>query len=408
MSAAKQAEGAVLGFADIAAAHARIAPNIVRTPTVASHTLSRLTGASISLKLENLQAIGSFKERGAANRLSLLSEAERARGVIAVSAGNHAQGVARHASLLGIDAVIVMPSQTPVAKVARTRSWGARVVLAGETLADAFTHAAELQAREGRVLIHPYDDPAVIAGQGTFAVELLEDAGPLDALVVPIGGGGLISGCAIAAAHLQPDLELIGVQVEAYASLAGFPGAETAARGGGTIAEGIAVTQVGRHCMDALTDRLSRVFVVSELEVESAITTLAEGAKQVGEGAAASALAAVIANPAYFRGKRVALPVTGGNIGTRILANTLLRSLHRDGRLLRLVLEIPDRPGVLADIAAIIGGVGGNIIEVGHQRLFAAPSVQTADLELMIEARDADHAHEIQALLAARYKVRRS
>ncbi|AQS87565.1 threonine dehydratase [Neoasaia chiangmaiensis NBRC 101099] len=394
-------------FADIAAAHARIAPRIVRSPTLPCPALSKLTGAEIWLKLENLQAIASFKERGAANKLALLTEEERARGVIAVSAGNHAQGVARHASLLGIDATIVMPRFTPTAKVERTRGWGANVVTEGEDFAAASLVAEEIRRRENRVLVHPFNDPAVMAGQGTFGIELLEDAPELDALVLPIGGGGLISGTAIAAAHMRPGLDIYGVQVESHASLSAFPQAPVDVRGGSTIAEGIAVTTLGDQCYEAARPHLSGVLVVTELQVESAIALLAEHAKQVSEGAGAAALAAVMAYPDIFQGKRLALPISGGNIGTRILANTLLRALRRDGRLLSLILQIPDRPGVLADIATRIGNAGGNIIEVSHQRLFAAPSVQTAELEIMVEARDSRHADAIEADLRAHYVLTR-
>jgi threonine dehydratase len=327
--------------------------------------------------------------------------------VIAVSAGNHAQGVARHASLLGIDAVIVMPRFTPASKVTRTESWGARVVLEGNNFAEASLFAADLQQRDGRVFIHPYDDDAVMAGQGTCALELLEDAGPLDALVVPIGGGGLLAGCAIAARAMRPEVELIGVQVESYSSLADFPGPELTPCGGATIAEGIAVMKIGRRTHEIIEKFVSKVVVVSEREVENAITLLAEGAKQVSEGAGATGLAAVMSNPGLFAGRHVALPISGGNIDTRILANTLLRAMLRDGRLLRLIMEIPDRPGVLADISKTIGEAGGNIIEVSHQRLFAAPSVQAAELEVMIEARDPLHAEQITMALREHYVVKR-
>ena len=398
----------MIGLADVRAAQARIAGRVLRTPTVPSHALSRAAGCEITLKLDNLQAVGSFKERGAANRLALLTEAERARGVITVSAGNHAQGVARHASLLGIDAVIVMPRFTPAAKVTRTASWGARVVLHGLSFAEATLHANELCQSEQRVFVHPYDDEAVMAGQGPLTLELLEDAGPLDTLVIPIGGGGLISGGAAAAVEMRPGIEIIGVQVENYSSLSSFPGEEVMPPGGATIAEGIAVLQIGRQPLAVVRRHVNRIITVSERAVEDAITLMAEGAKQIAEGAGAAALAAILSEPGYFRDRRVALPVCGGNIDSRILANTLLRSLLRDGRLLRLIMEIPDRPGVLADIATIIGERGGNIIEVSHQRLFAAPSVQAAELEVMLEARDPAHADEIALALGERYIVRRA
>ncbi len=398
----------MIGIDDVRAAAARIQGRVIRTPTLVSDALGRATGAEVTLKLENLQAVGSFKERGAANKLALLDAEERRRGVITVSAGNHAQGVARHASLLGIDAVIVMPRFTPVAKVTRTAAWGARVVLHGDDFTEASRHAAMLCESQGRVFVHPYDDPAVMAGQGTCGLELLEDAGPLDALVVPIGGGGLIAGCAIAAAALRPGLEVIGVQVESHSSLSAHPADEITPGGGATIAEGIAVISVGRHPLEVIRAHVDHVLVVAERAIEDAITLLAESAKQVAEGAGAAALAAVLSDPQRFRGRRVAIPVCGGNIDSRILANTLLRSLLRDGRLLRLLLEIPDRPGVLADIATRIGRSGGNIIEVSHQRLFAAPSVQAAELEVMVEARDPLHADEIAAVLRETYSVRRA
>ncbi|MGS0646234.1 threonine ammonia-lyase [Komagataeibacter melomenusus] len=393
---------------DITAAAKRIKGRVLHTPTIPCQTLSRATGADIVLKLDNLQAVGSFKERGAANKLALLTPAERERGVITVSAGNHAQGVARHASLLGIDAVIVMPRFTPAAKVTRTAAWGATVVLEGDNFAEATAHANMLCQREGRVFVHPYDDPEVMAGQGTFALELFEDAGPLDTFVCPIGGGGLLSGCAVAGRALQPGMDIIGVQVENYSSLAGFPGDEVMPPGGATIAEGIAVLQIGRQPLEVIRELVSNVLVVPESAIETAITMLAEGAKQVSEGAGATALAAVLTYPELFRGKRVALPITGGNIDSRILANTLLRSLLRDGRLLCLKMEIPDRPGVLADISRKIGDEGGNIIEVSHQRLFTTPSVQAAELEVMIEARDPEHARALEAELAKTYIVRRA
>ena len=393
---------------DVRAAAARIEGRILRTPTVPSHALSMAAGAEITCKLDNLQAVGSFKERGAANKLALLTGPERERGVITVSAGNHAQGVARHASLLGIDAVIVMPRFTPAAKVTRTAAWGARVVLHGLSFAEAAEHATELCAVEQRVFVHPYDDDAIMAGQGTLALELLEDAGPLDALVMPIGGGGLISGSAVVAKALRPSIEVVGVQVENYSSLSGFPGPEIMPDGGPTIAEGMAVLQLGRRPLDLVRRHVDRVVTVTERALEDAITLLAEGSKQVAEGAGAASLAAILSYPEIFRGRAVAMPICGGNIDSRILANTLLRSLLRDGRLLRLFMQIPDRPGILAHIATVISESGGNIIEVLHQRLFAAFSVQTTELEVMIEARDSHHAQEITAKLGEHYVVRRS
>ncbi len=397
----------MLTFNDVEAAAERIRGSVLRTPTVPSAVLSRMTGAEIFLKLDNLQAVGSFKERGAANRLALLTEDERARGVVAMSAGNHAQGVARHATLHGVASTIVMPLYTPLAKVSGTAAWGARVVLHGETLVEAAAHAAYLAEHEGMVFISPFDDYAVMAGQGTLALEMLQDAPELDVLLVPIGGGGLISGCAVAAAGYSPRTEVIGVQVAPYSALAQRMGAPAHEVGGSTIAEGIAVRDIGMETRKVIAAHVREVLVAPERLVEDAIAMLAEGAKVVAEGAGAAALAGLLTDKARFAGKRVGLPVCGGNIDVRILANVLLRGLLRDGRLLRLRMEIPDRPGVLADIATKIGGSGGNIIEVSHQRLFASPSVQSAELEVMVEARDPAHAAAIEAALEVSYTVRR-
>ncbi len=398
----------MISLADVRAAAARIAGSVVRTPAVPCDAVSRATGAAVTLKLDNLQATGAFKERGAANRLALLDDAERAAGVVAMSAGNHAQAVARHAMLRGITAVIVMPTTTPLTKVTRTAGWGARVVLHGDTLAEAAEHAHAIAEAEGRVFIHPYDDPAVMAGQGTLALELLEDAPELEMLVIPVGGGGLISGCAVAAKALKPGIAIIAVEVAAYAALAQRLAGQPVEVGGPTIAEGIAVRDIGAAPLALIRDLVDDVVVVPERAVEEAIALLAEGAKLVAEGAGAAGVAALLAFPERFTGRRVGIPVCGGNIDARILANVLLRNLLRDGRLRRLVLEIPDRPGVLADISGRIGTAGGNIIEVSHHRLFASPSVQAAELEVMFEARDADHGAEIVRSLQQSYTVRRA
>ncbi len=397
----------MIGLADIRAAAGRIAGRVLRTPAVACDVISQATGARVTLKLDNLQATGAFKERGAANRLALLSETERAAGVVAMSAGNHAQAVARHAQLLGITAMIVMPLHTPLTKVSRTRAWGARVVLHGETLAEAAERANMLAARDGLVFVHPYDDPAVMAGQGTLALEMLEDVPDLEVLVVPIGGGGLIAGCAVAACATKPGIEVIGVEVAAYAAMAQRLAGQPVSVGGATIAEGIAVRDIGLVPLEVIRAHVADVVVVPERAVEEAIALLAEGAKVVAEGAGATGIAALLAFPQRFEGRRVGVPITGGNIDARILANVLLRNLLRDGRLVRLVVECPDRPGVLADIAGRIGGAGGNIIDVSHHRLFASPSVQAAQLEVMFEARDHEHGAEIVLALERAYTVRR-
>jgi threonine dehydratase len=396
-----------LSFADIEAAAGRIAGRVIRTPAVRSDSLSRATGAEIVLKLDNLQATGAFKERGAANRLALLSPEEARRGVIAMSAGNHAQAVARHAHLLGIAATIVMPKFTPTTKVTRTAAWGAEVVLHGETLAEAAAHAHALAEQDGLIFIHPYDDPGIIAGQGTLARELLQDFPDLEVLVVPIGGGGLISGSAIAARAMKPGIEILGVEVETYSAMAQRLAGEPVSVGGQTIAEGIAVRDVGELPYALIKAMGIEVLVVPEVAIEQAVGLLAEGAKMVAEGAGAAALAAVLHFPDRFVGRRVGLPVCGANIDARILANTLQRNLLRDGRMMRLVLEMPDRPGMLGDIATRIGNEGGNILEVAHHRLFSSPTVQAAQLEVMIEARDAAHGSFIEAKLREAYIVRR-
>jgi threonine dehydratase len=325
-----------------------------------------------------------------------------------MSAGNHAQAVARHAGLAGIQATIVMPRYTPATKVTRTEGWGARVVLHGETLAEAAAHAHDLALRHGYVFVHPYDDPAVIAGQGTLALELLEDAPELDTLVIPVGGGGLAAGCAAAALELKPGIRIFGVEVEGYPAMAQRLAGQPVRVGGPTVAEGIAVRDVGELPLALLRRFGAEVLVVPEHAVEQAIAMLAEGAKLVAEGAGAAGLAAVLAFPERFAGHRVGIPVCGGNIDSRALSNVLLRQLLRDGRILRLVFDIPDRPGVLADISARIAAVGGNVIEVQHQQLFGAPTVQSTELYLMIEVRDAEQGRAlIAALEAADYVVRR-
>ncbi|HEX5327249.1 MAG TPA: threonine ammonia-lyase [Acetobacteraceae bacterium] len=397
----------MITLADVQAAAVRIQGRVLRTPALCSAEVSRAAGAEVTLKLENLQPTGAFKERGAANRLALLSADERARGVIAMSAGNHAQAVARHAHLLGVKAVIVMPSFTPATKVTRTAAWGARVVLHGDTLAESAEHAQRLADAERYVFIHPYNDPVVIAGQGTLALELLADAPELDTLVVPVGGGGVLAGCAIAASGVKSGIRIVGVEVEAYAAMAQRLAGRPVAVGGPTIAEGIAVRDTGELALDIVRRLGIEVLVVPERAIEQAIGLLIEGAKTVAEGAGAAGVAALLAYPDHFAGHRVGVPICGGNIDARILSNVLLRDLLHDGRLLRLHLQIPDRPGVLADIAGRIGGCGGNIIEVSHQRLFAASSVQAAELEVMVEARDPDHARQIMEALESGYVVRR-
>jgi threonine dehydratase len=397
----------MITLADVEAAAARIAGRVVRTPTLPCAAVSEAAGAEVVLKYENFQITGAFKERGAANRLALMSEAERARGVVAMSAGNHAQAVARHAKLLGVPATIVMPKFTPATKVTRTAAWGAKVVLHGDTLEESAAHALHLAEAHQRVFIHPYDDPMVIAGQGTLALEMLADAPDLDVLVIPVGGGGLIAGCMIAASAMRPGIAIYGVEVEAYAPMAQRLAGRAVSVGGATIAEGIAVRDIGEVPFEIVRRRLTDVLVVPERAVEEAIGLLIEGGKAVAEGAGAAGVAALLTFPERFRDKKVGVPLTGGNIDARILSDVLLRTLLRSGRLLRLHLQIPDRPGVLADIAGKIGDRGGNIIEVSHQRLHAVSSVQAAELEVMVEARDPAHAASITEALELAYAVRR-
>ncbi|MDE8342282.1 MAG: threonine ammonia-lyase [Acidocella sp.] len=397
----------MITFQDVEAAAKRIEGAVIRSPFLRSDGLSKATGAEIYLKYDHLQATGAFKERGAANRIALLTEAEKKAGVIAMSAGNHAQAVARHAALAGIKATIVMPIFTPATKVTRTAAWGAQVVLHGEMLAESAAHAHYLAQQHGYVFIHPYDDPAVMAGQGTMALEMLQDVPNLQAMTVATGGGGLLSGSAIVARAMKPELDIVGVEVENYSAFAQALAHQPINVGGPTIAEGIAVRDIGQNPLEILKKLNIEVLVVSEHAVEQAIALLVEGAKQVAEGAGAAGLAAVLAYPERFRGKRVGISICGGNIDPRILANTLMRNLLRDGRLLRVVLEMPDRPGMLADIATRIGTRGGNIIEVAHHRLFSSPSVQDAQLEIMIEARDAAHGGAIEAALNEAYVLRR-
>ncbi|WP_240789969.1 threonine ammonia-lyase [Roseomonas sp. HF4] len=395
-------------LADIRAAAGRIGGAVLRTPTIDSPAVSRASGTRVFLKLDNLQATGAFKERGAANRLALLTAREKAADVVAMSAGNHAQAVARHAQLAGVAATIVMPKFTPATKVVRTESWGARVVLHGETLAEAAAHAHDLALREGLVFIHPYDDPAVIAGQGTMVLEMLEDAPEIEALVIPVGGGGLCAGIASAVAELRPALPVFGVEVEGYPAMAQRLAGQPVSVGGPTIAEGIAVRDVGELPLAILRRLGIEVLLVPERAVEQAVALLAEGAKVVAEGAGAAGLAAILTYPERFRGRVVGTTVCGGNIDARALSNVLLRQLLRDGRILRLHFDIPDRPGVLADIAKRISDMGGNVIEVKHQQLFGAPTVQSTELHLMVEVRDGAQGDAIIAALeAGDYVVRR-
>ena len=388
-------------FADIEAAHIAVREAIVATPSVRSITLSSITGAEIYLKLENLQYTASFKERGALNRLSALSEEEAHRGVITASAGNHAQGVAYHAKRLGIQATIVMPRPTPFNKIRQTEFHGAAIVLEGETLAEATTAARTIEQRRQLTFIPPYDDAFIIAGQGTAAIEFLESFPQIEILVVPVGGGGLIAGMALAAKSIKPDISVVGVELELYPTLQAALGGNMPLVGGPTLAEGIAVTEVGKLPLELIRGRVDEVLLVGESEVEAAINLFLEIEKTVVEGAAAAPLAAVLAHRDMFAGRHVGMIVSGGNIDPRLLASVIMRGLVRDGRIIRLRVEIQDTPGVLARVAGIVGDAGGNIVEVYHQRLFSDVSVKNADLDLVVETRDAAQADKVIADLAA-------
>lgn len=385
-----------VSFADVRAAAERIKGQVVRTPCLRSDTLSAITGAEVWVKFENLQFTSSFKERGAFNKLTQLTADERRVGVIAMSAGNHAQGVARHAQRLGIPATIVMPRFTPQVKIQHTRDFGAHVILEGDSLADAGAHARALTEREGYAFVHPYDDPAIIAGQGTCGLEMLEDAPEIDLLVIPVGGGGLIAGCAIGAQGLKPGVEVVGVEVDSYAAcqqrLAGLP----IAVGGTTIAEGIAVRDIGALPLSIIRERVSEVLLVSEINIEAAIILYLTVEKSVSEGAGAAALAALLAHPQRFKGRKVGLVLCGGNIDTRLLTGVLLRGMVRDGRILRLKVDIADSPGSLAAVAKLIADGGGNVLEVQHERLFGASNAKSTDIEFTIEVRNREQGIEIQ------------
>ena len=380
---------------DIQAAAARIRPSIVRTPCAHSQTLSTILGTEVWLKFENLQFTSSFKERGALNKLLQLSDAEKARGVIAMSAGNHAKAVAYHAQRLGIPATIVMPKNTPNVKVEDTKNFAATVILEGDSIDDSAKYARELAAQENYVFIHPYDDPAIIAGQGTIGIEMLDANPNLDTIVVPIGGGGLIAGIATAAKAIKPDIRIIGVEVEGYASAYNQYHEKSEKLGGSTIAEGIAVKEPGETTMAIIKRLVDDIVLVNEDAIEEAINQLLVIEKTVTEGAGAAALAAVASHPSLFSGGSTGVVLCGANIDTRILASVLMRRLVKKGRIVRYLIRIQDLPGVLSDITEIVGDAGGNILEVSHQRMFSNIRVKDADLYLTVETRDRTQSHEI-------------
>jgi threonine dehydratase len=378
-----------------------IGAQVLRTPMLPAPKLSALTGAQVWVKYENLQVTNSFKERGAVNKLATLSAAERARGVIAMSAGNHAQAVAYHARRLGIPATIVMPVTTPFVKVAATEAYGASVVLHGETITEAQERAEALAAESALVWVHPYDDPHVIAGQGTIALEMLEDAPDLDVLVIPIGGGGLVAGNAIAARGLQPSIEIVGVECALYPSMLNALKGESRAVGGPTLAEGIAVKNVGVLTQPIVRALVSDILLVEEAQLERAVNAFLTLQKTMAEGAGAAGLAALLANPARFKERKVGLILCGGNIDPRILASIMVRELEREDRIVSFRLTIPDRPGVLGVIATRLGLLGANILEVDHRRLFLDVPAKGAKLDVTVETRDATHADEIARALGS-------
>jgi len=387
-------------IAAIEAARRVIAGAVLRTPMLPAPRLSALTGAQVFVKYENLQVTNSFKDRGALVKLSSLSAAERARGVIAMSAGNHAQAVAYHAARLGIPATIVMPVTTPFVKVGATRSHGAEVVLHGETITEAEARCAQIQAERSLTLVHPYDDAGIIAGQGTIALEMLEEVADLDVLVIPIGGGGLIAGNAIAAKAVKPDIEIVGAEAALYPSVWNALTGEHRPIGGATLAEGIAVKNVGKLTLPVIREHVAEVVLTDEAHLERAVNAYLTLQKTMAEGAGAAGLAAMLARPERFRGKRVGLILCGGNIDPRILASVMVRELERESRIVSFRLTIPDRPGVLGIIATRLGALGANILEVDHRRLFLDVPAKGAKLDVTVETRDAAHAEEILAALA--------
>ena len=386
---------------DVRAAHERIAPFIVRTPTLLSRTLSDLTGATVYLKFENLQFTAAYKERGALNKLLQLSAEARARGAIAASAGNHAQGLAYHGARLGIPVTIVMPRTTPTVKVTQTEGHGATVILHGEQVDDALAFALGLAEDRRLTLVHPFNDPVIIAGQGTVAVEMLADYPRIDTLVVPIGGGGLISGCGIVAQAQPHDVRVIGVEAELYPSMYNRIKGTALPCQGDTLAEGIAVKEAGSITAEIVAAVVDDILLVSERDLERAVALLLQIEKTVVEGAGAAGLAALLAHPERFVGRTVGVILCGGNIDTRLLANVLLRDLARSGRLARLRIKLQDRPGALFNVARVFEEQSVNIIEVYHQRVFSTLPAKGLITDIECETRDRPHLDRLMAALTA-------
>ncbi len=386
-------------LADIEAAALRIAGKVVRTPTLRSLTLSKLTGADIWLKFENLQFTAAYKERGALNKLLLMPDAARAKGVIAASAGNHAQALAYHGARIGVPVTIVMPHSTPTTKIVQTEGHGATVVLHGETYDAAYTRARELEAERDLTFVHPFDDAQIIAGQGTIALEMLADAPDIDTLAIPIGGGGLLSGIGTAAKALKPDIDLVGVQAELYPSMYALLNDLDMPAEGDTLAEGIAVKHPGTLTRELVRNLADDIVLVGERQLEKAVALLLEIEKTVVEGAGAAGLAALLAHPERFRGKTVGIVLCGGNIDTRLLANVLLRDLARSGRLARLRVRLQDRPGALYNVARIFDEQSVNIIEIYHQRVFTTLPAKGLITDIECETRGPEHLDRLIAAL---------
>ena len=403
---AASADAPSVTLADVQRAAATVKGAVINTDFDISRTLGEMFDCDVWLKFENLQFTAAYKERGALNKLASLSEKERACGVIAMSAGNHAQGVAYHARRLNIPATIVMPSATPTVKVENTRKLGAKVILDGASFEDASAFAMTYGTMHGLTFIHPFDDPHVIAGQGTVALEMLEAVPDLDTLIVPIGGGGLISGVATVAKAINPKIRIIGVEAQLYPSMLNAIKHSHLPVGGDTLAEGIAVTTPGRITRPIIEKLVDDIVLVSEADLERAITLLITIEKTVVEGAGAAGLAAMMMDPRRYKGHKVGLILCGGNIDTRLLASVLTRDLAREGRLSRLAIDVPDRPGQLAKIASVIGGASANIVEVYHQRVFTDVPAKGTELHLVVETRDRDHIEAVvEDLRKAGYSV---
>ena len=397
----------MLELADIQQAAERVHGQVLETPCVESRTLSQLTGTQLFLKMENLQFTASFKERGACNKLVQLSDEEKARGVIAMSAGNHAQGVAYHAERLGIPATIVMPTFTPGVKVARTRGFGARVILHGDSLEAAYTHAKALAEAQNLVFVHPYDDSAIMAGQGTLALEMLAAQPALDTLVVPVGGGGLIAGIATAAKAIRPGIRVVGVQTQRFPAMVNAVQGTQHPQGGNTIAEGIAVGAPGALCLEVIRQRVDELLLVDEGDIEQAIVLLLEIEKTLAEGAGAAALAALLRHKDRFAGHKVGMVLSGGNIDPQLLAQIIGRGLVRSGRLIRVVVSARDVPGSLARITALVAEAGANVDEVHHQRAFTLLAAQNVEIEMVLQTRGHEHVQELlERLRGAGLEVR--